>query len=150
MVIETTPKAQEFNLKMELLSEGKSEALLAGSKALEVRIKVYAAGGENTLHAHMDHDHAFVVLDGQATFHDRDGNATVLNRYEGIMLPRGTYYRFHNSGDDNLVILRAAGGEKPEGGYGRAVGKVGPPARRLTAEDNRRIGVPIPGKFFGA
>src|SRR6266508_2033974 len=123
MAVETTPKAQAFSLKMELLSDGKSEALLAGAEALEVRIKVYAAGGENQLHAHMDHDHTFVILQGQATFHDKGGNATVVNRNEGIMLPRGTYYRFYNSGDDNLVLLRAAGGVKVEGGYARAVGK---------------------------
>jgi len=150
MVVATVPKAQVFSLKTELLSAGKSETLLAQGDQLDVRIKVYSEGGENVLHAHMDHAHAFVVLDGQATFHDRDGNATVLNKYEGILLPLGTQYRFENSGDTNLVLLRAGAG-KNGAERTRAVGKVGPAAPQLTLDNNKRIGgIPIPGEFFGA
>ena len=32
-------------------------------------IKVYASGGENTLHAHNNEDHMFVILQGTAIFH---------------------------------------------------------------------------------
>ncbi len=149
MAVETTPKAQAFGLKTELLSAGKSEALLAQADGLDVRVKVYSEGGENVLHAHMDHAHFFVVLDGQATFHDRDGTATVLSKYQGIMMPIGAYYRFENSGDANLVLLRAGAG-KTGAERARAVGKEGLPPRPLTPEDNKRGGVPIPGKFFGA
>ena len=67
--------------------------LFAQTDALKVRIKVYAEGGENGLHTHNDEDHAFVILQGQATFHNADGQDTVINKYEGIMLPRGAFYR---------------------------------------------------------
>ncbi len=70
----TAPVAQPFSLRIERLSAGKSEALLGQADELEMRIKVYAEGGENELHAHLDHDHSFVVLDGEATFYDADGN----------------------------------------------------------------------------
>ncbi len=145
----TAPVAQPFSLKIERLSAGKSEALLAQADELEMRIKVYAEGGENTVHAHLDHDHSFVVLDGQATFYDKEGNETVVGKYHGIMLPRGTHYRFCNTGEGNLVLLRAGGGHKPREGYARAIGKSGPATPRLTPEQNKRTGVTIPGEYFG-
>jgi mannose-6-phosphate isomerase-like protein (cupin superfamily) len=145
----TAPVAASFSLRIERLSAGKAEALLAQADELEMRIKVYAEGGENVLHAHLDHDHSFVILDGQATFYDKDGNETVLNRYEGIMLPRGTSYRFCNSGTSNLVLLRAGGGHKPKAGWQRAAGKTGPATTPLTPANDRRHGVAIPGEFFG-
>ena len=58
---------------------------------------IYADGGENERHAHLDHDHSFIVLEGQATFYDYDDNPTVVNKYEGIMLPRGVAYWFLSS-----------------------------------------------------
>ena len=105
MTTTTAPVAEPFSLRIERLSAGKAEMLLAQADELEMRIKVYAEGGENVLHAHLDHDHSFVVLDGQATFYDSKGNETVVNRYEGIMLPRGTHYRFSNTGTTNLVAF---------------------------------------------
>lgn len=149
MTSTTAATAQPFSLKIERLSAGKAEALLAQADELEMRIKVYAEGGENTLHAHPDHDHAFVVLDGEATFYDGDGNEIVLGKYRGIMLPRGTHYRFSNSGEGNLVLLRAGGGFKPAEGWARASGKTGPATPRLTPEHSQRSGVPIAGEFFG-
>jgi mannose-6-phosphate isomerase-like protein (cupin superfamily) len=146
----TPTVAQPFSLKIERLSAGKSELLLAQADELELRMKVYAEGGENTLHAHLDHDHSFVVLDGQATFTDSDHNETVVGKYEGIMLPRGTHYCFCNSGEGNLVILRAGGGHKPQRGWERAIGKTGPATPRITPENRRSSGVPVPGEFFGA
>lgn len=150
MTTTPTPTAQTFSLRIERLAAGKAEALLAQADELEMRIKVYAEGGENVLHAHPDHDHAFVVLDGEAAFYDADGNETVLRRYEGIMLPRNTYYRFSNHGDGNLVLLRSGGGHKPTEGYARALGKPGPATPRLTPEHAKREGVPVPGEYFGA
>jgi mannose-6-phosphate isomerase-like protein (cupin superfamily) len=145
----TAPVAQPFSLRIERLSAGKSEALLGQADELEMRIKVYAEGGENELHAHLDHDHSFVVLDGEATFYDADGTATVIGKNRGIMLPRGTHYRFCNSGEGNLVLLRAGGGRKPPEGYARAIGKSGPGTPRLTPAQSKRTGVVVPGEFFG-
>lgn len=146
MAAKTIPKAQAFSLKTPLLSEGRSNQVVAETDLLKLRVKVYAEGGENGLHHHLDEDHAFVVLQGQATFHDEEDNSTVVNKYEGIMLPRGAYYYFTSTGDENLVLLRVGAGRKPEGGY-----RLGPNGQPLTAEENGHIeGVPIAGKFFGA
>jgi mannose-6-phosphate isomerase-like protein (cupin superfamily) len=139
------PKAQTFRLKTPLLSQGRTNKVLAQTELLKLRIKVYAEGGENGLHTHHDEDHAFIILQGQATFHDEAGNATVVNKYEGIMLPKGAYYYFSSTGDENLVLLRAGAGRKPEGSY-----RLGTHGRPLTREENKHIpGVPIPGEFFG-
>jgi len=145
MVETAAPKAQTFGLKTPLLSQGRTNKVLAQTDLLKLRIKVYAEGGENGLHTHHDEDHAFIILQGQATFHDEAGNATVVNKYEGIMLPKGAYYYFQSTGDENLVLLRAGAGRKPEGGY-----RLGTHGRPLTREENKHIpGVPIPGEFFG-
>src|SRR5215475_8401132 len=138
-------KAEVFSLKTPLLSDGRTNKVLAQTDQLKLRIKVYAQGGENGLHTHNDEDHAFVVLQGQATFHDEAGNSTVVGKYQGIMLPRGAYYYFESSGDENLVLLRAGAGRKLEGGY-----RVGTQGRALTREENKHInGIPIPNQFFG-
>ena len=146
MAIEAPPRAQVFSLKTPLLSEGRSNLQLAATDLLKLRVKVYAEGGENGLHTHKDEDHSFVVLQGQATFHDENDNTTVVNKYEGIMLPHGAYYYFQSSGDENLVLLRVGAGRESEGNF--RVGTNGVP---LTREENKHIeGVPVPGKFFGA
>ena len=145
MIETAAPKAQTFRLKTLLLSQGRTNKVLAQTELLKLRIKVYAEGGENGLHTHHDEDHAFIILQGQATFHDEAGNATVVNKYEGIMLPKGAYYYFSSTGDENLVLLRAGAGRKHEGGY-----RLGTHGRPLTREENKHItGVPIPGEFFG-
>jgi len=142
---ENHPKAQIFSLKTPLLSAGQTNTPVAGTDLLKVRVKVYAEGGENTLHAHFDEDHSFIVLQGKATFHDDGGNTNVVNQYEGIMLPKGVYYYFQSTGNENLVLLRVGAGRKP-GDENR----LGTQGRPLTAEENKRIlGVPIPGEFFG-
>ena len=145
MAVNAPPKAQVFSLKTPLLSEGRSNLQVAATDLLKLRVKVYAEGGENGLHKHNDEDHAFVVLQGQATFHDENDTPTVVNRYEGIMLPKGAYYYFQSSGDENLVLLRVGAGREADGNF--RVGTNGVP---LTREENKHIdGVPIPGKFFG-
>ncbi len=146
MKTESRPKAQIFSLKTPLLSAGRTNKTVAGTDLLKVRIKVYAEGGENGLHAHQDEDHSFIIMQGQATFHDESGNTTVVNKHEGIMLPRGAYYYFQSTGNENLVLVRVGAGRKPEGGY-----RLGTHGRPLSDEENKNIpGVPIPGKFFGA
>ena len=141
-----SPKAEAFTLKTPYLSKGRTNKSLATTDLLKLRVKVYAEGGENALHTHLDEDHAFVVLEGQATFRDEEDNPTVVNRYEGIMLPKGAYYYFQSTGDTNLVLLRAGAGRKPEGGHRRNL-----QGSQTTTEENKHVdGVPVPGAFFGA
>ena len=147
MATQVSIKPEFFSLKTAYLSEGRTNTFLARTDLLRLTVKVYAQGGENTLHTHTREDHAFIVLEGQATFHDGDGNPTVVGQHQGIMLPAGAYYYFQSSGDTNLVLLRAGAGRKPRGQH-----RMGPDGRPLPghSQDNKHIdGVPIPGKFFG-
>ena len=146
MAVNAPPKAKAFSLKTPLLSEGRSNQEVAATDLLKLRVKVYAEGGENGLHTHNDEDHSFVILQGQATFRDENDTPTVVNKYEGIMIPRGAFYYFQSTGDENLVLLRVGAGREPKGDF--RVGTNGVP---LTREENKHIdGVPVPGKFFGA
>ena len=111
MATRSIPKAQTFDVKVPLLSEGRSDRVLARTETMQLRAKVYAQGGENTLHAHTRQDHSFFILSGQATFHDEEENLTVLGKNEGILLPAGAYYWFQSTGDENLVMLRTAGNQ---------------------------------------
>jgi mannose-6-phosphate isomerase-like protein (cupin superfamily) len=145
MTVEAGPKAQVFSMKTPLLSEGRSNQEIAATDLLKLRMKVYAEGGENGLHRHIDEDHAFVVMQGQATFHDEEENLQVVNKFEGIMIPRGAAYYFTSTGNENLVLLRVGAGRKPGNGF-----RLGPNGVPLTPEENGHIeGVPVPGKFFG-
>jgi len=84
------------------------DTVMAETDNMQVRVKVYAQGGENALHTHLDQDHIFVVLQGQARFWDETETEQLYGRNEGIMLPRGSYYRFESCGDVPLVMLRVA------------------------------------------
>ena len=48
-----------FSLKAQMLDQGRTDTVLAATDDLSVRLKVYASGGENGLHAHVDEDHVF-------------------------------------------------------------------------------------------
>ena len=137
---------QLFQLKTQLLSKGRSDSILADTELMTVRIKCYAQGGENALHAHVAEDHAFIILDGAARFTGREGEIGVLHRNQGIMLPKGTYYKFESCGDIPLVLLRVgAAKEKPK------VGRISPNGKPLpgnSSENKHEEGVPVEGLFY--
>ena len=62
-------KPQFFSMRTQLVTDGRSVNPLAETENLWAWIKVYASGGENTLHAHNNEDHMFVILQGTAIFH---------------------------------------------------------------------------------
>ena len=95
-----------FHLRTAILESGRSHTYLAETENLSVVIKCYASGGENALHAHPHEDHMFIVLQGSAQFFNSDGTLAKLGANEGIMLPKGNYYRFHATSDEPLVLLR--------------------------------------------
>jgi len=148
-----TSRAMPYTLRTQQISKGKYDGLLARGDLLEVRLKIYAEGGENTLHAHLDHDHTFIVMDGQATFFDENDVPTVVDRYAGIFLPRGAKYRFCCSSDRPVVLLRIGGGERTDNGqFQRSVGKPTERRRQLTPDDPHRYDEGaelVPGVFFG-
>ncbi len=98
--------AQTFEVKTPLLTGGRSIMPLARTGIMSVGLNYYSPGRKNSLHTHPGEDHAFVVLDGEVTFYDKDNNAAVLKKGQGIMLPEGWYYWFENSGGKPLVLLR--------------------------------------------
>ena len=77
-----------------LLEQGTTYDPLATAENLWVNLKVYASGGENALHSHGGEDHAFIVLQGKATFTFGDGRTAVVGKYEGVMIPKNGLYKF--------------------------------------------------------
>jgi mannose-6-phosphate isomerase-like protein (cupin superfamily) len=113
--IQEKTQLKTFSVKgTPLLSSGSTMNLVARAPSLWMHIKVYADGGENTLHAHPKEDHIFFVLQGEATFLDRDGEETVVAANEGVTVPRNTLYSFRASGNENLVLLRVGCPTEPE------------------------------------
>lgn len=94
-----------FNVAGQLLARGRTDTPLAATEDLSIRLKIYAEGGENELHAHPGEDHSFIVLQGQVRFFDPDGEETVLGANQGIMLPRGNMYWFTAIEGEPLVML---------------------------------------------
>jgi mannose-6-phosphate isomerase-like protein (cupin superfamily) len=148
-----------------LLSEGASFDGLAAAENLWLSLKVYSSGGENAFHAHTLEDHAFIVLQGRATFHFPDGTTQDVTKFQGVMLPKGVAYRFEADEAENLVLLRVGAAQRKTQGVpridkssmpdelkgttfdldgalkdGRAA-KTGTPAKPI---------VPIPGRYFEA
>jgi mannose-6-phosphate isomerase-like protein (cupin superfamily) len=108
-MVATAQKAEIFDLKTPYLDSGRTTDMRSRTDNLTVTMKVYAEGGENAMHHHTNEDHAFIVLEGEATFHfETDDNIKVVKRYQGVMLPRGANYWFQSSGDVNLVMVRVA------------------------------------------
>ncbi len=142
------PRAEVFSLKTPYLSKGRITSLVAETENLWVHAKINAEGGENALHAHTDEDHAFIVLEGEVTFFDEEGNGAVLKRHQGIMIPRGAYYRYHNTGPGNLMVVRVGAG-KSSGGEGGRIDPRGRPLYGDSVENKHVEPVAVPGKFFG-
>lgn len=102
-----TASHRKFSMNgLQLLSSGQSTQPLIAAENLWMHSKVYSRGGENALHAHVTEDHAFFVLAGAAEFTFGDRDTVEAGRYEGVMIPKGTQYRFEARGADNLVMIR--------------------------------------------
>src|ERR1700712_1998922 len=95
-----------------LLAQGTPYDSLATGENLWLAVKVYASGGENALHAHGGEDHAFIVLQGKATFTFGDGRTQVVRVHEGVMLAKEVEYKFEADTAENLVLMRVGGGER--------------------------------------
>lgn len=135
-----------FKLRTPLLSAGRSIMPLARTGMMSVGLNYYSPGRKNSLHTHPGEDHAFVVLDGEVTFYDKEGKATVLKKGAGIMLPEGWYYWFENSGGKPLALLRFSAWKQ-----GRKVARV-EATGRTRGEDATEYehvdGTPIEGQYW--
>jgi len=116
--IPTDVEAQVYQLRSPLMKQGRLDTIVAQTDTMQVRMKCYATGGENGLHAHTKEDHTFIVLQGQARFWGTDDKEiATLSRNGAVMLPRGCYYRFESCGDEPLVLIRVGaktGHQAPE------------------------------------
>lgn len=106
-----------FRVHAQQLAKGRTETVLAASEQLTVRLKMYASGGENMLHAHRHEDHVFVILQGAAEFFDEEGSLGIFSANQGVLLPKGSMYRFNSMPGEPLAMLRV--GTPNEAALGR-------------------------------
>lgn len=106
--IQATPeKPVFFHLKAQMLEKGRTNTPVCKTDNMWTVLKVYASGGENGLHTHTKEDHMFVVMQGSARFYyGKDETTHDVGTHEGVMLPKGCYYRFHATSEEPLVLLR--------------------------------------------
>ena len=144
------PKAQLFSLKTSYMKQGRITPLVAKTANMKINVKINAEGGENAVHAHLDQDHAFIVLEGEMSIFDENGNETVVKRYQGVLLPKGAYYRYLNTGAGNLVLLRISAPvrDKLPAGMPNRVRPDGEELKRRSAENKDLPPIIMPGKFF--
>ena len=114
-----------------------------------IHTKINYEGGENEIHTHLDEDHAFIVLEGQMSVFDEKGNEQKIKKYQGIMIPKGAYYRYLNTGKENLVVLRVGAGikGKPQGGVEMRVRPDGKPLL-ANSEENKTVPPIEDTRFF--
>ena len=112
-------EAVVFSMRnLPLLEQGTTYDALATAENLWISVKVYASGGENALHAHGGEDHAFIVLQGKATFTFGDGRSQIVGAHQGVMIPKNVLYKFEADETENLVLLRVGGGQRTVSGLG--------------------------------
>jgi mannose-6-phosphate isomerase-like protein (cupin superfamily) len=142
-------KPTVFALRAQLLDQGRTDTVVAAAEDLIVRMKVYASGGENELHAHTGEDHTFMVLQGSARFYGPEGEEIDIGQYQGIMLPRGAYYRFHATSKEPLVMIRVG---SPNPRKQKKPYRIDINGNELRGDSKENKGEPIvfrEGAFFG-
>ena len=144
------PKTQLFSLKTPYMQQGRVTQLVAETPNMWIHTKVNAEGGENEIHKHLDEDHAFIVLEGQMSVFDEKGGEIEVKQYQGVMIPKGAYYRYHNTGAGNLVVIRVGAGMKgqQQGGQEMRLGANGKPLVSGTPENRNKPPIEMAGKFF--
>jgi mannose-6-phosphate isomerase-like protein (cupin superfamily) len=148
-MIAKSPRAQPFRLRAEMLKQGRSNQIVADTGNMWVNLKVYASGGENGLHNHTDEDHFHLVLSGSACFFGPRGEELHCDPYEGIMLPAGSFYRFHATSSEPLVILRV-GARLPDVKEDTRYNIYGDPLPSDSKANGRADVITDEGRFWGA
>ncbi len=143
------PKTALFSLKTPYMKQGRVTQLVAETSNLWIHTKINAEGGENEIHKHVDEDHAFIVLEGQMSVFDENGGEIEVKQYQGVMIPKGAYYRYLNTGESNLVVIRVGAGIKgqQQGGQEMRLGADGKPLVSGTPQ-NRNLPPIEAGTFF--
>jgi mannose-6-phosphate isomerase-like protein (cupin superfamily) len=143
-------KAYTFSLKTPYMQQGRVTQLVAETSNMWIHTKINAEGGENEIHAHRDEDHSFIVLEGEMSVFDETGREMKVEKYQGVMIPKGAYYRYLNTGSGNLVVLRIGAGVKrqPQGSEAMRVRPDGRPLLAGSVENKTLPPIEMPGKFF--
>lgn len=135
------PKTQKFSLRTPYMKQGRITQLVAETENLWIHTKINYEGGENEIHTHLDEDHAFIVLEGEMSVFDENGGEIKVGKYQGVMIPKGAYYRYLNTGSENLVVLRVGAGGKGQK-QGGAEMRVRPDGTPLLADSAENKTVP--------
>jgi mannose-6-phosphate isomerase-like protein (cupin superfamily) len=131
------PQTKLFSLRTPYMKQGRITQLVAETENMWIHTKINFEGGENEIHTHLDEDHSFIVLEGQMSVFDENGNELKVGKYQGVMIPKGAYYRYLNTGPENLVVIRVGAGikGKPQGGEDMRVRPDGKPLPAYSAEN---------------
>jgi mannose-6-phosphate isomerase-like protein (cupin superfamily) len=105
-ILATAEKPVFFKLRAQMLKQGRTNTPVCKTENMWGVVKVYASGGENGLHMHTKEDHMFVVMQGSARFYGPKEETHDVATHEGVLLPKGCYYRFHATSDEPLVLFR--------------------------------------------
>src|SRR4026209_1251840 len=106
------PRTQKFSLRTPYMKQGRITQLVAETENMWIHTKINYEGGENEIHTHLDEDHSFIVLEDQTGVVDEKGSEIKVGKHQGVMIPRGAYYRYLNAGPENLVVIRVGSGIK--------------------------------------
>ena len=137
-----------FELSAQLPSIGRTDRPVAATPMMSVMLKCYAEGGENTLHAHVNEDHVFVVLQGAADFFGPKGEIKSIARNQGVVLPRGTYYRFVSRVEEPLVMIRIGCKTAPDVDVHERIGSDGQPMAG-NSKENMQVDPVLSNFWFG-
>jgi len=134
------PQSKLFSLRTPYMKQGRITQLVAETENMWIHTKINYEGGENEIHTHLDEDHSFIVLEGQMSVFDEKGNELKVGKYQGVMIPRGAYYRYLNTGPENLVVIRVGAGikGKKQGGDDMRVRPDGKPLV-ASSEENKTV-----------
>jgi mannose-6-phosphate isomerase-like protein (cupin superfamily) len=134
------PQTKLFSLRTPYMKQGRMTQLVAETENMWIHTKINYEGGENEIHTHLDEDHSFIVLEGQMSVFDEKGNELKVGKYQGVMIPRGAYYRYLNTGPENLVVIRVGAGIKGKKQGGEDM-RVRPDGKPLVAssEENKTV-----------
>ena len=137
---ETKPRTQKFSLRTPYMKQGRITQLVAETENMWIHTKINYEGGENEIHTHLDEDHSFIVLEGQMSVFDEKGNEIKVEKHQGVMIPKGAYYRYLNTGKENLVVIRVGAGikGKAQGGVEMRVRPDGKPLLAYS-EENKTV-----------
>ena len=148
MAVDKSIQPQVIRLKTQLVKKGRSRILLSETGNSTFRIHCYATGtGENALHAHLNEDHTFVVLQGEATFYGPNDETRTIGKNEGVLLPHGTFYWFKATSDEPLVMVRI--GAAAFDGIDRH-GRINPDGSEMRGDsvENKQVEVIMSDRWF--